>query len=62
MAASLDFCCTCGCWIGADTGTMREGADGQAEIICAECLALKQNVKTISHAEHDTRNGSLIDL
>ena len=39
--AKLDFCCSCGCWITADAGTMRESPDGTVEIICKECLALE---------------------
>lgn len=38
----VDFCCSCGCWIAANTGTMRTGQNGGVEIICNECLALEQ--------------------
>jgi hypothetical protein len=54
MSAKLDFCAGCGGWIGADTGTMRQGPDGEAEIICDECLAIEQNTdgclaETVGH-------------
>jgi len=52
--AKLDFCITCGAWIAADTGTMRQGPDG-AEIICDECRRIEQRI------EHDAKNGALDD-
>jgi len=42
ITAKLDFCCSCGCWISANTGEMRQGPDGEVEIICPECLAIEQ--------------------
>lgn len=39
--AGLDFCCECGDWIGANSGTIRQGPDG-VEIICSECSAIEQ--------------------
>ena len=39
--SSIDFCVCCGCWIAANTGTLRQGVDG-TEIICAACLALER--------------------
>lgn len=41
--ANIDFCCNCGGWIAANTGTMRTGPGGTAEIICNECLAIEQS-------------------
>ncbi len=54
---SLDFCCNCGCWVGANEGTMRPDVDGESEIICAECSALEQN--TACSIGHDARSGTL---
>lgn len=60
--AKLDFCVGCGCWIAANTGTMREGSDGEAEIICDTCLKIEQNrMAIISHADHDSKSGMLDD-
>jgi len=59
--AKLDFCINCGGWIAADTGTMRQGPDGEAEIICNDCLTLEQNRAALSHAEHDCQSGMLDD-
>lgn len=39
---SLDFCCECGCWIGSTEGSLRQGKDGNAEIICDGCIAIEQ--------------------
>lgn len=57
--AKLDFCVRCGCWIAANTGTMRKGADGKAEIICEECLKLEQN--KVCPVKHDYKSGTLDD-
>ena len=58
MADNIDFCCCCNCWIAADTGTMRVGSDGEAEIVCDECKRIEQRQVMI---EHDARNGKLND-
>ena len=57
--AKLDFCANCGEWIAANTGTIRQGPDGEAEIICSECAALEQS-QAVSLA-HDYKSGSLDD-
>jgi hypothetical protein len=60
MSAKLDFCVGCGGWIGADTGTMRQGPDGEAEIVCNDCLTLEQNRAALNCiAEHDCKSGML---
>ena len=56
--AKLDFCVGCGCWIAANSGTMRQGPDGEPEIICSECEQLEQGRAVISH---DANAGSLDD-
>ena len=43
--AKLDFCANCNRWIAANSGHMREGPDGEAEIICDECHRLEQKVE-----------------
>lgn len=50
MTARLDFCCCCGCWVSANTGTIRQGPDGEAEIICGECEALERNPDVVATA------------
>lgn len=57
--AKLDFCVSCGCWIAANTGTIRQGPDGEPEIICNDCLALEQN--RACAVKHDYRSGTLDD-
>lgn len=59
--AKLDFCVGCGCWIGADAGTIRQGPDGEPEIICDVCLELEQGRAAMSYDCHDSRSGSLDD-
>jgi hypothetical protein len=59
--AKLDFCAGCGDWIGADAGTMRQGPDGELEIVCDDCQTREQNTIALSHAEHDCRSGTLDD-
>jgi len=59
MSAKLDFCVGCGGWIAADTGTMRQGLNGEVEIICDDCLTLEQNGAALSRAEHDCKSGML---
>jgi hypothetical protein len=54
--STIDFCTSCGCWIAANTGTMRQGPDGEVEIICDECLQLEQNNACL--VGHD-RSGAL---
>lgn len=47
----IDFCCNCGDYVGAVTfgdkvsggGTIREGPDGQPEIICRGCEAIEKS-------------------
>ena len=61
---SIDFCCSCGCWIAADTGTMRKGMrkgrDSDIEIICSECLALEQHKAcSIGHDKKSKERGSM---
>lgn len=57
IMAKLDFCVSCGCWIAADTGTMRVGVDGEAEIICDSCEALEQ-ARAVA-MPHDHKSGTL---
>lgn len=59
MSTKLDFCAGCGSWIGADSGAVREGRDGEVEIICDDCVNLEQNRISLSCAEHDCKNGML---
>jgi len=59
MGAKLDFCAGCGCWVAADTGTMRQGPDGEVEILCDDCLSLEQNKARTCHS---CRNGTLDDV
>ena len=40
--AELDFCCNCGCWIAADSGSMRSTSDGVIEILCDDCLQFER--------------------
>jgi len=54
----LDFCAGYGGWIAADTGTMRQGPDGEAEIICNDCLTLEQNRAVLCRT---CRSGTLDD-
>lgn len=54
--AKLDFCCSCGCWIAAGTGTMRKDSDGEVEIICTECLLLERGQITV---KHDANSGHI---
>jgi len=59
MSAELDFCAGCGGWVAADTGTMRQGSDGEAEIVCNDCLTIEQNRAALCCA---CRNGTLDDV
>lgn len=55
--ALLDFCCNCGSWVAADTGTIRQGSDDEPEIICDECMAIEQSRAV--PVGHDHKSGSL---
>ena len=62
----LNFCCGCHSWLAPDDGTIRKSTScdiqGGVEIICDECLKLEQNAEVISHAEHDTKSGTLDEV
>lgn len=57
--AKLDFCVSCGSWIAANMGTIRQGPEGGPEIICDACLVLEQN--RACPLAHDAKSGSLDD-
>jgi len=54
--ADLDFCAKCGQWIAADTGLMRKGPDGVAEIICDECRLIERGETEV---KHDANSGDI---
>lgn len=60
VKTGIDFCCCCGDWIPASTGTMREGPEDEAEIVCDSCLALEQ--ARAEPVKHDHKSGMLKDL
>lgn len=45
---SLDFCSNCGRWIGSLEGVIRQDKDGNAEIICDECIANEQGASKLT--------------
>jgi len=42
MQAKFDFCAHCGKWIGTSEGSIRLSKDGNAEIICNDCIEVEQ--------------------
>ena len=39
-------CDKCGRYIPSNEGTIRQGKDGDTEIVCTECLAVEQTMQT----------------